>query len=79
MERRLDRPRWVGATGTINRFSMPLSFSTPLFLFHTTGMALDWATRYAFAGNRNEAREPTLHWGSIGPSLSSDRCCSRSR
>ncbi len=56
MERRLDRPRWVGVTATINRFSMPL------FLFHTTGMALERAARYALAGNRNEAREPTLHW-----------------
>ena len=56
MERRLDRPRWMRVTEVINRFSMPL------FLFHTTGMALHRAVRYAVAGERNEAREPTLWW-----------------
>jgi peptidoglycan/LPS O-acetylase OafA/YrhL len=56
MEVRLRRPRWQRFSGTINRFSMPL------FLFHTTGMALDRAVRYAWAGNRNEARDPTLWW-----------------
>lgn len=56
MEVRLRRPRWQRFSGTINRFSMPL------FLFHTTGMALDRAVRYALAGNRNEARDPTLWW-----------------
>ena len=52
----LLRPRWAQVNETINRFSMPL------FLFHTTGMALHRAARYALAGNRNEAREPTLWW-----------------
>ncbi len=56
MEVRLARPRWQRFSGTINRFSMPL------FLFHTTGMALHRAVRYALAGNRNEARDPTLWW-----------------
>lgn len=56
MQERLDRPRWQQASGTINRFSMPL------FLFHTTGMALERAARYAWTGNRNEARDPTLGW-----------------
>jgi hypothetical protein len=56
MEQRLERPRWVRVTGTINRFSMPL------FLFHTTGMALHRAVRYLVTGSRNEAREPTLGW-----------------
>ncbi len=56
MEVRLARPRWERLSGTINRFSMPL------FLFHTTGMALHRAVRYALAGNRNEARDPTLWW-----------------
>lgn len=32
--RRLERPRWSAATATISRFSMPL------FIFHTTGMAI---------------------------------------
>jgi hypothetical protein len=56
LEARLQRPRWARVSETINRFSMPL------FLFHTTGMALHRAARYALAGNRNEAREPTLWW-----------------
>ena len=56
LEARLERPRWARVSETINRFSMPL------FLFHTTGMALHRAVRYALAGNRNEAREPTLLW-----------------
>ena len=61
MELRLQRPRWIRATATINRFSMPL------FLFHTTGMALERATRYAISGHRNEAREPTLNWWLFRP------------
>ena len=56
VQSRLQRPRWSAFNDTINRFSMPL------FLFHTTGMALHRAARYALAGNRNEAREPTLWW-----------------
>ena len=56
MEARLQRPRWKRVNETINRFSLPL------FLFHTTGMALHRAVRYALAGHRNEAREPTLSW-----------------
>ncbi len=56
MERRLERPRWQRVNETINRFSMPL------FLFHTTGMALHRAARYAMSGQQNEAREPTLWW-----------------
>jgi peptidoglycan/LPS O-acetylase OafA/YrhL len=56
MEVRLTRPRWSRFSNTINRFSMPL------FLFHTTGMALHRAVRYALAGKRNEARDPTLGW-----------------
>ncbi len=56
VEVRLLRPRWARVNETINRFSMPL------FLFHTTGMALHRAARYALAGSRNEAREPTLSW-----------------
>ena len=56
VEMRLQRRRWARVNETINRFSMPL------FLFHTTGMALHRAARYALAGNRNEARQPTLWW-----------------
>ncbi|MDO8361623.1 MAG: acyltransferase [Actinomycetota bacterium] len=53
---RLERPRWQKVNETINRFS------TPLFLFHTTGMAFHRAVSYALAGERNEAREPTGWW-----------------
>lgn len=56
MELRLQRPRWQRVNETINRFSMPL------FLFHTTGLAMYLAVRYAIAGERNEVREPTLGW-----------------
>src|SRR5690606_1621237 len=34
MERALTRPRWAAVNRTINRFALPL------YLFHTTGMAL---------------------------------------
>lgn len=56
MEVRLQRPRWQRVNDTINRFSMPL------FLFHTTGLAMYLGVRYAVAGERNEVREPTLGW-----------------
>jgi len=55
MEVRLQRPRWQRANDTINRFSMPL------FLFHTTGLAIFLGLRYAVVG-RNELREPTVGW-----------------
>jgi hypothetical protein len=56
MERRLRRPRWQRVNETINRFS------TPLFLFHTTGLALYMAARYAVAGKHNELRSPNAGW-----------------
>ncbi len=56
METRLTRVRWQRFNATINRFSMPL------FLFHTTGMALSRAVSYAIAGGENEARKPTGWW-----------------
>ncbi len=56
MERRLERSGWQRANDTINRFSMPL------FLFHTTGMALHRAVKYAIAGERNEPTSPDLWW-----------------
>jgi hypothetical protein len=59
--RRLSRPRWQQVSTTMNRFSMPL------FLFHTTGMALYKAVRYGLAGQVNEAREPSLGWWLMRP------------
>ncbi|MCB1001471.1 MAG: acyltransferase [Acidimicrobiales bacterium] len=56
IEARLVRPRWERANEVINRFSMPL------FLFHTTGMALHRAVKYAIAGNRNEPTSPDAWW-----------------
>jgi peptidoglycan/LPS O-acetylase OafA/YrhL len=56
MQRRLAHARWQRANGLVNRFSMPL------FLFHTTGMALHRAVRYAIAGERNEPTSPDLWW-----------------
>jgi hypothetical protein len=56
LEQRLTKPRWSRVNEVINRFSMPL------FLFHTTGMAMSRAVRYAWAGEKNEATEPTAWW-----------------
>jgi peptidoglycan/LPS O-acetylase OafA/YrhL len=61
LEPRLERPRWKRVSETVNRFSMPL------FLFHTTGMALWLAVRYLLAGQSNETREPTLGWWLLRP------------
>jgi Acyltransferase family len=52
---RLHRPRWARVSEVINRFSMPL------FLFHTTGMALSRAFARLVLG-RNEAVRPDLWW-----------------
>ena len=56
VEPRLVRPRWARVNDVINRFAMPL------FLFHTTGMALSRAVNYAIAGDISEQTEPTLGW-----------------
>ena len=56
VEHRLDRPRWASVNEVVNRFAMPL------FLFHTTGMALSRAVNYAIAGDISEQTEPTLGW-----------------
>ncbi len=61
MEIVLERRRWQRSSALINRFSMPL------FLFHTTGMALWLAVRYLLAGQTNETREPTIGWWLLRP------------
>lgn len=53
---RLRRPRWSRVSTVINRFALPL------FLFHSTGMALHRAVNYGLAGSTNEETEPTLGW-----------------
>lgn len=47
--------RWASTNEIINRFSLPL------FLFHSTGMAL-WAAFGYFVLNNEPVREPTLWW-----------------
>ncbi len=57
VERRLAGPgRWKAFSTRINRVS------TPLFLFHTTGMALYLALVYAIRGRSNESVRPTVGW-----------------
>lgn len=46
---------WAGVSEVINRFSLPL------FLFHSTGMAL-WAALGHFVLHNETVREPTLRW-----------------
>lgn len=47
--------RWAATNDVINRFSLPL------FLFHSTGMAL-WAAFGYFVLKNEPVREPTLWW-----------------
>jgi hypothetical protein len=54
---RLSRPgAWRRTTEVMTRFALPL------FLFHTTGMALSRAIQYALRGEVNEATRPDLGW-----------------
>ena len=52
IELRLERPRWERVNDVINRFALPL------FLFHTTGMALYRALNYVIFGNSTECAAP---------------------
>ncbi len=49
------------STGVLTRFALPL------FLFHTTGMALSRAVEWSIFGLRIEAVEPTLNWWLLRP------------
>jgi hypothetical protein len=42
-------------------------FALPLFLFHTTGMALSRAVEWSIFGIRIEAVQPTLGWWLLRP------------
>jgi hypothetical protein len=53
---RLERPGWARASDVINRFALPL------FLFHSTGMALYRAINYVIFGNRTDVRQPDPLW-----------------
>ncbi|MGS2644986.1 acyltransferase family protein [Streptosporangium sp. G12] len=57
MERLLERPRWQRVNETVNRFALPL------FLFHTTGMAIWVALTWWLAGGGPGAGvRPDLFW-----------------
>jgi peptidoglycan/LPS O-acetylase OafA/YrhL len=53
---RLEQPGWAQVSDVINRFALPL------FLFHSTGMALYRALNYVIFGNRTDVREPDPLW-----------------
>ncbi|MEV6861291.1 acyltransferase [Streptosporangium subroseum] len=57
MERLLERPRWQRVNETVNRFALPL------FLFHTTGMAI-WVamTWWLLGGAPPSQGAPDLSW-----------------
>ena len=56
VQERLNRPGWATMNDVINRFSLPL------FLFHSTGMALSKAVGYALFGNDERTADPTVGW-----------------
>ncbi|MFI7633868.1 acyltransferase [Nonomuraea sp. NPDC049400] len=56
MERVLERPRWSRANGFINRYSLPL------FLFHTTGMAIALGLSWWLFGTLGSEIPPDLKW-----------------
>lgn len=53
---RLARPRWQLVNETINRFALPL------FLFHTTGMAIARFVMWRFFGDDLDDGRPDLSW-----------------
>jgi hypothetical protein len=53
---RLERPRWSAVNETINRFALPL------FLFHTTGMAIARFILWRFFGDDLVDGPPDLEW-----------------
>ena len=53
--------RHLGSGGFFSRIMVVITrFALPLFLFHTTGMALSWAVEWTIFGNRTEA--VTVDW-----------------
>ncbi|AQZ68019.1 putative membrane protein [[Actinomadura] parvosata subsp. kistnae] len=56
MERVLERPRWQRLNGFINRYSLPL------FLFHTTGMAISLGLSWWFFGTLGDRIPPDSWW-----------------
>jgi peptidoglycan/LPS O-acetylase OafA/YrhL len=56
MERLLERPKWKRVNDTINRFALPL------FLFHTTGMAIALGLTWWLFGSIGGRIPPDLTW-----------------
>ncbi|MEU7829418.1 acyltransferase [Nonomuraea sp. NPDC049129] len=56
MERVLEKPGWRRVNGTINRYALPL------FLFHTTGMAIALGLLWWFFGTLGGEVPPDLRW-----------------
>ncbi|MET7463747.1 acyltransferase [Nonomuraea sp. NPDC005501] len=56
MERVLERPGWRHVNATINRFALPL------FLFHTTGMAIALGVSWWLFGTLGAKVPPDLKW-----------------
>ncbi|MFC4118607.1 acyltransferase family protein [Nonomuraea zeae] len=56
MERVLERPRWRRVNDFINRYALPL------FLFHTTGMAIALGLSWWLFGNLGTQIPPDLKW-----------------
>jgi hypothetical protein len=67
----LIRPAVLRVLGTgklFSRFVAVLTrFALPLFLFHTTGMALSRAVEWTIFGTESEATAPTLSWWLLRP------------
>ncbi|MBB6345743.1 acyltransferase family protein [Nonomuraea muscovyensis] len=56
MERLLDKPGWRRVNETINRFALPL------YLFHTTGMAIALGISWWLFGSLGQKVPPDLWW-----------------
>lgn len=56
IQRRLEQTGWARTSDVINRFALPL------FLFHTTGLALYRALNYAIFRNSTDVRSPDAVW-----------------
>ncbi|MEU8106006.1 acyltransferase [Nonomuraea muscovyensis] len=56
MERLLDKPGWRRVNKTINRFALPL------YLFHTTGMAIALGISWWLFGSLGQKVPPDLWW-----------------
>jgi hypothetical protein len=57
----LERPRWTLVNETINRFALPL------FLFHTTGMAIARFIMWRFFGDDLDDGPPDWSWWLLRP------------